>query len=332
MSQNDADRMSLLEKAANRLSHSAPHKTRVQGAPVASAFAGGAQGIPHASPGTSGADRPDSNSRDRGPHVPQPMDPDSQGLDSQGQGEAVAIDLAGLKANGYLTPDGERTRVAEEFRIIKRPLLGNAFGREAALVQQGNLIMVTSGHPGEGKTYTAVNLAMSIAMEMDKTVLLVDADVGRARVHELLKVPLGPGLIDLLTDRSLDVSDVIIRTTIPKLRVIPMGQYHAKSTELLASDAMRDLTHELATRYPDRIVIFDSPPLLATSEAVVLAGLMGQLVFVVEAERSQQHTVRDALSLLDDTKPVGLVLNKIRSGSRSGYYGYGHYGYHGSTA
>jgi protein-tyrosine kinase len=312
MSKDDADRTSLLEKAVNRRSQVAP-KAQGMGAPIAAAS-------------LRVSDRPTDL-----PPPPLRTAPGGRGPGGQDQSPVVTIDLEGLKAQGYLTPDADRTRVAEEFRIIKRPLLGNAFGREASIVTQGNLVMVTSGLPGEGKTYTAVNLAMSIAMEMDKTVLLVDADVGRARVHELLKIPMGPGLIDLLTDPSLDVGDVICRTNVPKLRVIPMGRYHARSTELLASEAMRQLTQELATRYSDRMVIFDSPPLLATSEAVVLAGLMGQLVFVVEADHTPQHIVRDALSLMDDSKPVGLVLNKIRSSSSAGYYGYGNYGYHGST-
>jgi protein-tyrosine kinase len=241
----------------------------------------------------------------------------------------VEIDLAALKSRGYVTGDGERTRVAEEFRVIKRPLLENIFGRGAALVDHGNLIMVTSAHSGEGKTWTAINLAISIAMEMDKTVLLVDADVGRARVHEVLGTPLGPGLIDLLTHENMDVSDVILRTSLPKLRVIPMGRYHPHSNELLASQEMTRLTRELATRYPDRIVIFDSPPLLMTSEAVVLAGLMGQVVFVVESERTSQTRVKDALGLLDANKPIGLVLNKTRRTLGTDYYGYGSYGYGG---
>jgi protein-tyrosine kinase len=238
----------------------------------------------------------------------------------------VRIDLPALKAQGYLTPGGERTRVAEEFRIIKRPLLENAFGKSAEMVPHGSIIMVTSAVPGEGKTYTALNLAMSIAMEMDKTVLLIDADVGRARLHDVLKTPLGPGLIDLLMDSSLDVGDVMLRTNVPKLRVIPMGRFHSHSTELLASQNMRRLTAELETRYSDRIVIFDSPPILSTSDPVVLSGLVGQVVFVVAAGSTPQGVVRDALSLIDESKPVGLVLNKVRTSSGSSYYGYGSYG------
>lgn len=239
----------------------------------------------------------------------------------------VNIDLSLLKAKGFVTPDGERSNLAEEFRFIKRPLLANAFGRSAELVDQGNMIMVTSSTASEGKTWTAINLAMSIAMEMDKTVLLVDADVGRAQVHKTLGTPLGPGLIDLLTDDNIDVGDVILRTSLPKLRVIPMGRFHPHSNELLASQDMLRLTRELATRYSDRVVIFDSPPLLMTNEAVVLAGLMGQIVFVVESEKTSQGSVKEALSLLDASKPIGLVLNKVSRHIGEGYYGYGTYGY-----
>ena len=304
MSNANDDRASLIEKAADRLRQGQP-ATRARPAPAASPAPGSAPG----------ASWP--------PGAPPPAQP-QRGPE---RGPEATIDLAGLKVQGYLTPEGERSQVAEEFRIIKRPVLENAFGRNTALVDHGNLVMVTSAIPGEGKTFTAVNLAMSIAMEMDKTVLLIDADVGRARIHDLLKVPMGPGLIDLLTDSSLDVGDVMLRTNVPKLRVIPMGRYHPHANELVASETMRQLTQELATRYPDRMVIFDAPPILATSEAVVLAGLVGQLVFVVEAERTLRGNVQDALGLLDTAKPVGLVLNKSRTHSGHGYYGYGKYGY-----
>lgn len=244
----------------------------------------------------------------------------------------VHIDLERLEKMHYITHDGERTLLAEEYRLIKRPLLENAFGKNADLIEHGNLIMVTSARAGEGKTFTSVNLAMSIAMEMDRTVLLVDADVARPRVHQVLGTPRGPGLIDLLLDDSLDVGDVILKTNVPKLSLIPMGRYHDHSTELLASQDMLRLTRELAGRYPDRVVIFDAPPLLITSEAVVLAGLMGQIVFVVLAEKTPRAAVRDALSLLDANKPIGLVLNKSRRAPGESYgYGYGYYGASGKS-
>jgi protein-tyrosine kinase len=136
--------------------------------------------------------------------------------------------------------------------------------------------MVTSAIPGEGKTYTALNLAMSIAMEMDKTVLLIDADAGRARIHDLLNIPLGPGLLDLLIDESLDVADVMLRTNLPNLRLITLGQFHPHSTELLASDNMRRLVAELETRYPDRVIILDSPPSLPPAKPWCCPGWSGR--------------------------------------------------------
>lgn len=258
----------------------------------------------------------DSSSRDRA----------ADGIRSERP--VATIDLQRLKAEGYVTPMDGRSRVAEEFRMIKRPLLINAFGKGEtfgqgeALVPDGNMVMVTSTYPGEGKTFTAINLAMSITKEMDKTVLLIDADVGRSRIHRILGTPAGPGLIDLLLDENIDLGDVIVRTDIPNLRVLPMGRSHAHATELLASNEMGRITHELATRYPDRIVIFDSPPLLITSEAVVLSSHMGQIVFVVESGRTPQGAVKAALALLDDNKPIGLVLNKTRQALGAGYYGY----------
>jgi exopolysaccharide/PEP-CTERM locus tyrosine autokinase len=306
----EKDRSSLLEMAARRLREPASQGSGA--GPDAIARTGGAEQAP-----SSHAAAPD-----RGP-TPAEQRPD------------VTIDLPRLKAQGYLTPDAQRTRVAEEFRIIKRPLLDNAFGRNSELVPHGNMIMVTSAVPGEGKTFTALNLAMSIATEMDKTVLLIDADVGRARLHDLLGTPLGPGLIDLLVDGSLDVGDVMLSTNLPKLRLIPMGRFHSHANELLASDNMRALTRQLETRYNDRVVIFDSPPILATSDPVVLSGIMGQVVFVVAAGSTPQGVVRDALSLIDDSKPIGMVLNKVRKSGGSSYYGYGSYGagyYHEATA
>ena len=234
----------------------------------------------------------------------------------------LKIDQDALKAYGLVTPDQDRSLAAEEYRRIKRPLLMNAFGRGAALVENGNLIMVTSSRPGEGKTHTAFNLSLSIAMERDSTVLLVDADVGRSTISRMLGIGDRQGLIDVLLDPSIGLPDVMLKSNIPSLRVLPAGSRHHHATELLGSTAMRDLMQELSLRYPDRIVIFDSPPLLLTNEAPVLAELMGQIVMVVEAESTSRSLVHDALSLLNPDKAIGLVLNKSHNLFNSGNYGY----------
>jgi len=234
------------------------------------------------------------------------------------------LDLARLREQGYLTPEEADGPLAEQYRIIKRPLLMNAFGRGAVPIEGGNLIMVTSSVPGEGKTFTALNLAMSMAMELDHTVLLVDTDVVKPSLTELLGLKGRPGLTDVLAGGEVGLGEVIVRTNVPKLRVIPAGCGRA-STELLASQAMRDLVQELAERYPDRVVVFDSPPLLVASQASVLTYLVGQVVVVVEAGRTPQPVVKEALALVDSSKAVGLVLNKSheRVAGDYQYYAYG---------
>lgn len=240
------------------------------------------------------------------------------------------IDIGHLKEMGAVTPDSGRSKIAEEFRLIKRPLLANAFGHGGVeRVKNGNLIMVTSSLPGEGKTFTAVNLAISMATELEHTVLLIDADVSKASIMRFFGLKAKRGLIDVLQDPELPLSDVLIKTNIAKLTVLPAGESIAHATELLASSAMKHFVQDIASRYPDRIVIFDCPPLLATSEASVLATYMGQVVFVVEAERTPQDALSDALAHLSDCEHVGLVLNKFVAGGGGDYgYGYG-YGYGG---
>lgn len=251
--------------------------------------------------------------------------------DSEGRGKVsnrVTLDVERLERAGIVTPESARTQLAEELRHIKRPLLLNVAGKGATVAENANLIMVTSSRPGEGKTFTSLNLAMSIAKERDRTVLLVDADVAKPSITRLLGINANAGLVDYLIDDSLELSDVLLKTNVPSFRVLPAGRRHIHSTELLASEAMRKLTHELSSRYPDRIVIFDSPPLLATSEAAVLAGLVGQIVMVVEAERTTKQELTDALALINPESIVGMVLNKSRGNFGADYY-YGYYGAYG---
>jgi exopolysaccharide/PEP-CTERM locus tyrosine autokinase len=170
---------------------------------------------------------------------------------------------------------------------------------------------------------------MSIAMEMDRTVLLVDADVARPSLPSMLGLPPGQGLLDLLLDETLDVSDVLMKTNVETLSILPSGTPHARATELLASGAMKRLLDEMAQRYPDRLIIFDSPPLLVTTEARVLASHMGQVVLVVHAERTAHADVMQALSTIEACPIKLMMLNKGRAGVGSGNYGYGYgNGYH----
>jgi len=243
---------------------------------------------------------------------------------NEGSQPRIELNFEKLKQMGMVTPDAERSQIAEEFRHIKRPLLMNAFGEGALHAANSNLIMVTSARPSEGKTFTTINLALSIALERDLTVLLVDADVAKPSIARVLNYPGTAGLVDYLADRDRPLSDLILQTSLPKLRILPSGRRHGHSTELLASESMLQLVKELAQRYPDRVVLFDSPPLLATSEAAVLGGLMGQVVMVVEAGKTKREELNEALTLLNPNQYVGLVLNKSGKPFGADYY-YGSY-------
>ena len=242
--------------------------------------------------------------------------------------QSVTLDFEQIRAAGLLTPDTPRSRLKEEYRHIKRPLLINADGRGAMTVEHPNLVMVTSARAGEGKTFTACNLALSIASERNRTVLLVDADVIKPAVARTLGFEAELGLVDYLADDRLELADVLVDANVPSLTILPAGSQYHLSTELLAGERMRQLAAEMSARYPDRIVIFDSPPLLMTTEASILASLMGQVLVVVEAERTPQAQVKEALALLHPGRIVGLVLNKSRAFLSADSYGYGYgYGY-----
>lgn len=224
----------------------------------------------------------------------------------------VELDLGRMRELGMVTAAGGRTNLLEEFRIIKRPLLKRAFAERGPKDNPANLIMITSSLPGEGKTYCAINLAMSIAMELDHTVLLVDADVARPSVLRTLGLPAQRGLMDILVDDALDLPDVILRTNVDTLALLPAGTSSHSATELLASSTMAAMLTELANRYPDRVIIFDSPPLMLTTEARVLASHMGQIVVVVEAQTTTQHAVKESLQQLEGMSNVNLIYNKTR--------------------
>jgi exopolysaccharide/PEP-CTERM locus tyrosine autokinase len=243
----------------------------------------------------------------------------------------VVLEATALKQLGFGVGESETRQIAEDFRRIKRPLLGNAFGIDGRGDAQ-NLIMVTSAMPGAGKTFTAMNLARSIALELDHTVVLVDADLPRASLTESMHLLQEPGLADLLLNESASVESLLYRTTVERLQVLPAGSANSGSTELLASHRMAAVAAELR-RVPGRIVVFDSPPLLIASEAATLARHLDQYVLVVESLVTSQQAVIDGVNKLDSRKPIGLILNKTERGFP---FAYGqeatHYYYYGPPA
>lgn len=297
--------MSLIEKAVERLEGLQPDPLKKSGSSAPR------DGLPLPTrPGEAGAGHGRAAQDTAGPVASRQVD----------------IDVDRLAAAGFITQSATGSLIAEEFRVIKRPLLANVLGG-AAPVRNANLIMVTSSLPGEGKSFTAINLAMSIAMELDRTVLLVDADVARPSLPRVLGLPDQKGLLDVLQDKSLKLSDVLLRTNVDKLTVLLAGTQDAQATELLASEAMGRLLDDIARRYADRIVIFDSPPLLMTTESRVLASRMGQIVFVVRAEETPQNAIKEALGAIDACPVKLMVLNQARNVENVAYgydYGYGY--------
>ena len=242
------------------------------------------------------------------------------------------IDTERLKQLGYICPDDMTSQIAEEFRIIKRPLLKNAFGKGAAPIENGNLIVISSAVPGEGKTFSALNLAISIAMERNTTILLVDTDVTNPSLSRIFQLEDQTGLLDILSDKNISVESIIHKTSIPTLSIIPAGHNHPLAAELISSKHMYQFVNEIVDRYADRIVLFDAPPLLATSHANVLASIAGQIMIVVEAGKTLHSAIKEAVSKIDSDKVIGMILNKSRDVFKGGYYGYyGSYG-HGSVA
>jgi receptor protein-tyrosine kinase len=238
------------------------------------------------------------------------------------------VDRAALVARGLVTPDAKRNRTVEEFRLIKRVVLSRRWDIQGL---PGNTVVVTSALPAEGKTTTAINLAMSIAAEEDVRVVLVDADFIKPDALRQLGIAANKGLVDVLKDSSMDIGDVLLRTDIDKLSLIPSGQLHERCTELLASARMDSLIKEMSSRYEDRILIFDSPPILATTESVALTSHMGQVVFVVQAGRTKRESLDSALELIGERPHVGLVLNRTTGGFGTtdfgSYYSSYYYGY-----
>jgi protein-tyrosine kinase len=241
----------------------------------------------------------------------------------------VSINWGALASEGFLDQNDTKSQLAEEFRVIKRPLVNNMQGGELNGIKRSNLILICSSLPGEGKTFVSINLALSIANELDKSVLLIDADVEKPSISKQLGIKQYPGLIEYLENEQVTFSDILLKTDLPNLNVIPAGKRHKYSTELLSSQRMYLFAEEVSRRYKDRIVVFDSPPLLVATQAQILAELVGQVVLVIAAEETPQNVVNESVAKLTKCDVVMTLLNKTkRDFDLYGYnYGYGKYGH-----
>ena len=234
----------------------------------------------------------------------------------------ITIDSESLRRAGYLPEEGLERRFADHYRQVKRPLIEKALNGGPEM----RILLVTSALPGDGKTFTSINLALSMARERDVSVLLVDADGPKAQVSEVLNLKGERGLLDALGDESLDIESLVVRTDIRGLEVLPAGRFIENATELLASARMSQLASRLAARNSRRLIVFDSAPLLVSSEARALTRIPGQIVLVVRAGATPQQAVVDAVAHLERQRLQGLVVNQARFSPGDGYYGYPSYG------
>jgi Mrp family chromosome partitioning ATPase len=239
-------------------------------------------------------------------------------------GTSHPIDRAHLKEQGHIVPDGGVSALLEEFRIVKRQILATARERGTAASRR---VLVCSPHPGEGKTFCSVNLALAMANERDSEVLLVDADFAKPSILSTLGLPKGPGFMDCLADPSLAVEDLVMGTDVPGLWVLPAGDLSNADSEYLSSARTAEVLDRLTLGAPGRMVIFDTPPALAASPAAELANHVGQAVLVARADRTGQSALEDAYQLLSACPDIKLLLNAANfspSGRKFGsYYGYG---------
>ncbi|MDA3922474.1 MAG: AAA family ATPase [Salinisphaera sp.] len=314
--------MSIVEKAAERLRRQSSNNSKDR------AFEPVARDIEsrQEQPGT--VEKAVEKSRQTSPGLSvngRAVTPDSA---PKAQGGNMVLDRDRLRRAGLLPPEGLMPRIGREFQRIKRPLLAGIRGEDARPSPRANRVMVTSADPGDGKTFTSFNLAMSLANELDYSVLLVDGDVAKPGISRSLGMRDHIGLMDVLADPSIDIEEAIVASDLPHLSIMPAGGRREQPVERLSSRRMDDVMAELASD-PTRIVVFDSPPLLATAESQALALNMGQIVMVVRAGRTERGALESALSLIDpETATISLILNQSRKGFGDNYDGY--YGVYGA--
>ena len=237
----------------------------------------------------------------------------------------IQLDFEYLKEHGFLVPDDKTSKIHQEFRLVKRRLLDNAFGRLRPVVGNGRLIMVTSSLPSEGKTFSAINLAISIAIGGEHPVLLIDADIARPSVSNTLQldIPDEVGLTDYLEDPTIPIGELLHETSVPGLSLMTAGHLNHRPVDLLASNNMAQLVERLKTMLPHHVIVFDTPPLLPVTETRSLSALVGQVMLVVAAGETPRSAVNESLLQLENCEAVGLLFNKAPVQPKApAYYGY----------
>jgi Mrp family chromosome partitioning ATPase len=254
--------------------------------------------------------------------LPSPGAPAAALRQAQPSGRIYPIDRRRVRDSGFIDPDGEVTNTGEEFRIVKRRILTSAFGSGSQPAEdRGTYVLISSSHPGDGKSWCAINLALSLAAEQNLDVVLVDADFPKPSVCTRLGLPAGPGFMDALVDPAVQVETLLLQTDIPSLKVLPAGRQVRNDTEFVASDSTRLVLDRLAGGNARRIIILDSPPTLAASVGSELARHVGQTLLIVRADRTSDAALRDAVALLSACPNIKLLLNGVKFSSSGRVFG-----------
>ena len=218
-----------------------------------------------------------------------------------------------------------RTRISEEYRIVIGRVL-RALRDEPDGTGLHNVVMVTSARPGEGKSFTALNLAGSIAQHTADKVLLVDLDAKLRPISAMLGIEGRLGFHDLVADPGLRPEDVILSTAVGNLTILPVGSRSAENTAVAHTRPIPPTITRLARRYPKHLIMLDAPPCLSTSDPHTIAPFVGQVVMVVEAERTQRSEVEAALDLVRVCPTVTMLLNKVKLTTSHTFGAYDYYG------
>ena len=242
----------------------------------------------------------------------------------------MILDQVAMRTRGYLPEEGKDRQFADHYRRIKRALVDKALSGATA-AGDPRVIMITSALPGDGKTFTSINLALSMALERDISVLLVDCDVAKRHISDIVGLKEEAGLLDALVDESMDIESLVVQTNLRGLSILPAGKRVEATAELLSSNRMRQIIGHLFARNPRRVLLLDSPPLLITNEGRTLVKNAGQVVLVVRAGYTARHAVQDAVGLFDAQQAGGIILNHVATSGSDGYYGYGSYGSYGAN-
>jgi len=197
------------------------------------------------------------------------------------------------------------SRVSRQMKILRTQILNKLSELN------GNSVLVTSSKPKEGKTFTSVNLAVSLAQEVNCTTLLVDTDLRQPSIDKVFGFDNAKGITDYLL-RNAEIPDLLINPGIPKLTILPAGSPLPNSTELLGAPRMQSLVKEMKSRYSDRILVFDSSSLLASADPLVFSRYIDGVLLIVESENTTDEDLNRALELLEDRPLLGVVWNKSK--------------------